>query len=283
MATQRLQIKCAAAPKPCNDELPEAAVRQLRADGRSMPVPMLNFTRFQILTFDCYGTLIDWEAGIFSALRPILASHGKTISDSELLNMYAELESEAEQGTFRPYREVLQSVVRRFGERLGFKPTESQTRLLPDSLSGWLPWPDTVAALRKLKSRYRLAIISNVDDDLFVATGRRLEVAFDHVITAQQARAYKPSPEIFMLAARRIGVARARWLHVAQSIYHDVIPAKALGIATVWVNRPSPRPGAGAARAASGKADLEVSNLKTFAELAISPQCARREGANRQR
>jgi 2-haloacid dehalogenase len=226
---------------------------------------MLNLTQFQVLSFDCYGTLIDWETGIFSALGSILAAHGKSIADAELLKVYSELESEAEQGEFCSYREVLGSVVRGFGERLGFKPTEAQVRSLPDSLASWLPFPDTVAALQKLKARYQLAVISNVDDDLFAATARRLEVAFDHVITAQQARAYKPSLLIFNLAQQRIGVAPARWLHAAQSVYHDVIPARSMGIATVWVNRPSPRPGVGAAKAASGQPDLEVPDLKTLA------------------
>lgn len=229
---------------------------------------MLDFSQFQVMTFDCYGTLIDWETGIFSALRPLLAAHGKTISDFELLNLYSELESEAERGEFHPYREVLKSVVRGFGERLRFQPTESQIRSLPDSLASWPPFTDTVAALRQLKSRYKLAIISNVDDDLFAPTARRLEVNFDEVITAQQAGAYKPSLKLFQLAKQRLGVAPAQWLHVGQSIYHDVIPAKSLGIATVWVKRPSPRPGAGAAKAASGEPDLEVPDLKTLAQLA---------------
>jgi 2-haloacid dehalogenase len=226
---------------------------------------VLDFSQYRVLSFDCYGTLIDWETGIFSALRPILTAHGKSISDSELLTVYSELESEAERGEFHPYREVLESVVRGFGDRLGFHPTEAQASSLPDSLADWRPFADTVAALCQLKARYQLAIISNVDDDLFAATARRLEVPFDHVITAQQARAYKPSAQIFNLAQQRIGVASAQWLHAAQSIYHDVIPARSRGIATVWVNRPSPRPGSGAAKAAAGQPDLEVPDLKTLA------------------
>ena len=222
---------------------------------------MLDFTRFQLLSFDCYGTLIDWESGIFSALWPILVAYGKSITDHEFLNVYSELEAEAEQGEYRCYREVLQSVVRGFGARLGFKPSEAQTHSLPDSVPNWRRFPDTIEALRRLKARYQLAIISNVDDDLFAATARRLEISFDHVITAQQARAYKPSSPIFHLAQQRT---------VGQSIYHDVIPARALGIATAWVNRPSPRPGAGAAKAASGQPDLEVPDLKTLAQMALS-------------
>lgn len=231
---------------------------------------MLDLASFQVVTFDCYGTLIDWETGIFGALRPILTAHGQTITDAELLELYSELEAKAEQGEFRLYREVLQSVARGFGEHLGFTPSQSEVQSLPESLADWLPFADTVAALRKLKSRYRLAIISNVDDDLFAATAHRLEAPFDQVITAQQARAYKPSLHIFKMAQERIGVKPNQWLHVAQSVYHDVVPAKSLGIATVWVNRPSSRPGAGAAKAASAQPDLEVPNLKTLANLAVA-------------
>ncbi len=228
---------------------------------------MLNFTQYRLVSFDCYGTLIDWETGIFSALRPILTAHGKTIADSELLRLYSELESAAQQGEFHPYREILQSVVRRFGKHLGFNPTESQARSLPESLPNWPPFPDTIAALGRLKQRYQLAVISNVDDDLFAPTARRLQVPFDYVITAQQAQAYKPSLQMFRLAQQRTGVAPAQWLHVAQSVYHDVIPARSLGISTVWVNRPSSRPGSGAAKAATGQPDLEVPNLETLARL----------------
>lgn len=229
---------------------------------------MLNFAQFRLLSFDCYGTLIDWETGIFSALRPILAAHGKTVADSELLRLYSELESDAQRGDFHPYREVLQTVVRGLGKRLAFSPTDAEINSLPDSLPNWLPFPDTVAGLHKLKARYRLAVISNVDDDLFAYTARRLEVPFDYVVTAQQAGAYKPSLPMFRLAQKRTAVAPGQWLHVAQSVYHDVVPARSLEISTVWVNRPSPRPGSGAAKAASARPDLEVPDLKTLAQLA---------------
>jgi 2-haloacid dehalogenase len=230
---------------------------------------MLDFTRFRVLSFDCYGTLIDWESGIFAALRPILAAHEKTVSDSALLKRYAELEATAEKREFRPYREILESVVHGFGKQLEFTPTVAELSSLPNSLASWQPFPDTVSALRRLKSRYPLAIISNVDDALFANTAPKLEVKFDHVITAQQARAYKPSLKIFKLAHERIGIPPQAWLHVAQSVYHDVVPAKSLGITTVWVNRPSPRPGAGAAKAATAQPDLEVPDLRTLAELAL--------------
>jgi len=230
----------------------------------------LDFGRYKILTFDCYGTLIDWETGIFSALRPILAAHGKSISDVQLLEMYGDLEARAEQGEFRSYRDVLQRVVSGFGKQLGFEPSEQEKRSLPDSLQNWLPFADTVKALERLKSKFKLAIISNVDDDLFAATARRLKVNFDHVITAQQARCYKPGPDIFKLALNAIDIPPEQILHCAQSVYHDVIPARSFGMSTVWVNRSSPRAGVGAVKSASGKPDLEVPNLETLANIALS-------------
>jgi 2-haloacid dehalogenase len=229
---------------------------------------MLDLTHFKVLTFDCYGTMIDWEGGIFAALRPILAAHNKELSDSALLALYAELEVTAEQGEYLRYREVLQSVVRGFGQRLGFSPTDAEIRSLPNSVTTWQPFSDTVEALRNLSSRYQLAVMSNIDDDLFAASASKLEVAFSHVITAQQAGCYKPCMNIFRLAEEKIGVSREHWLHVGQSIYHDVIPAQSLGLATVWVNRRSPRPGAGAAKAAAANPDLEVPDLQTLAKLA---------------
>jgi len=230
---------------------------------------MLDFSRFEVLTFDCYGTLIDWETGILAALDKVLTAHGESVEDSRLLALYGEFEARAEQGPFRPYREVLQSVVRQFGNELGFTPTEAETRSLPESLGSWRPWPDTVSALQQLKTRYRMAILSNVDDDLFAATRPQLEVEFDEVITAQQAQAYKPSLKLFEQALSRIQSPAHRVLHVGQSIYHDVIPAQTLGVATVWVNRLSARPGVGAVKAAGAKPDLTVRTLAELATLAI--------------
>lgn len=227
---------------------------------------MLNLSDFSLLTFDCYGTLIDWETGIFSVLKPLLAAHGKSIADTELLELYGEFEAEAESGVYRTYREVLQSVVQAFGKRLCFTPTVEELNSLADSVPKWLPWPDTVAALTRLSKRYRLAIISNIDDDLFHATRRHLPVEFEHVTTAQQAQCYKPGLQIFRSALEKAGVGPERILHVGQSIYHDVQPAKALGLATVWVNRPSPRAGVGAVKQAVGQPDLQVSDIETLAK-----------------
>jgi 2-haloacid dehalogenase len=227
---------------------------------------MLDFSRFEILTFDCYGTLINWEEGILRCLHRILAAHGKDVDDATILRLYGDFEARAEQGEYRRYREVLQSVVQQFGEQLGFAPTEQDLRSLPESLPLWKPWPDTVSALRELQSRFRLAIVSNVDDDLFAATQPQLGVGFDQIITAQQAQAYKPSLKIFELAMSRVGVPANRILHVGQSLYHDVLPAQSLGLATVWVNRPSARKGVGAVKAAEAQPDLQVSSLAELAQ-----------------
>lgn len=228
---------------------------------------MLDFRRFRVLTFDCYGTLIDWESGILTALGPLLAAHGKSLADEKLLELYAELEAEAEAGEYQSYRKVLETVARNVGRRLGFEASEQEARSLPESLQNWPPFPDTAAALGKLKTRYKLAIVSNTDDDLFAQTARRLEVPFDWVITAQQAWSYKPSHNNFRLALERIALPPDQVLHCAQSIYHDVVPAQALGLATVWVNRRAGKPGEGATKAAQGRPDLEVPDLKTLAEM----------------
>ena len=230
---------------------------------------MLDFTRFEVLTFDCYGTLINWEAGILSALHRVLSAHGTKGDDATILKLYGDFERGSEQGAFRPYREVLESVVRQYGKEFQFTPSAEEMRSLPESLPNWKPWPDTVAALRKLKTRFRLAILSNVDDDLFAATRPQLEVDFDEVITAQQAQAYKPSLKLFELALSRIHAPAHRVLHVGQSIYHDVVPAQALGLATVWVNRPSARPGVGAVKLAEAKPDLTVTSLAELAAAAL--------------
>jgi 2-haloacid dehalogenase len=232
---------------------------------------MLDFSRFEILTFDCYGTLVNWEDGILRCLQRVLRTHGKDADARAILQLYGDFEALAEQGKYRRYREVLQSVVQQFGERLGFVPTEQEVGSLPESLPEWKPWPDTVSALRSLHNRFRLAIVSNVDDDLFAATRPQLGVEFDQIITAEQARAYKPSPKIFELALRRVGVPAHRVLHVGQSLYHDVIPAQSLGLAAVWVNRPSARSGVGAVKRADGHPDLQVSSLAELAAACTRP------------
>jgi 2-haloacid dehalogenase len=230
---------------------------------------MLDFSQFEYLTFDCYGTLIHWEAGILGALRPVLIARGVQISDEEILRLYGECEAEAESGDFKSYRRILEEVVQAFGRRLGFSPSVAEAQSLPESVQDWVPFSDTVAALRQLNRRYKLAIISNVDDDLFAPTAKRLQVPFEAAITAQQARSYKPSLNNFHLALQRIGQPKEKILHVAQSLYHDIAPARALGVKCVWVNRRRNQPGSGATKPSNAEPDLEVPDLQTLADLAV--------------
>jgi 2-haloacid dehalogenase len=228
----------------------------------------MDFSRFDALSFDCYGTLIDWESGILAALRPIVAAHGVSASDAELLHHYAAIEPQIQAGGYLRYREVLRQVVVRLGMQLGFTPSQAEKDSLPESLKSWQPFPDTVPALRRLKARYRLAIISNIDDDLFAASARLLEVPFDQVITAQQVRAYKPSPRNFEIALQRLAIPPERLLHVAESLFHDVAPARRLGITSVWVNRRAAKGGVAASGTADVEPDLTVPDLKALADAA---------------
>ncbi len=170
---------------------------------------MIDFTAKRVLTFDCYGTLIDWETGILSTLQPILADHGVTADAERLLALHAELESAAERGPYTPYRQLLMTVIRGLGERLGFTPSAAEQSRFADAVGDWPPFADTRAALRALGRRFRLAIISNVDDDLFARTNQQLDVTFDWIVTAQQVKSYKPSPNSFREALARIGLPTA--------------------------------------------------------------------------
>jgi 2-haloacid dehalogenase len=228
----------------------------------------LDFSQFELLTFDCYGTLIDWETGILRALRPTLERHRVRASDDELLEAYASAETKAESGEFMPYRRVLEQVVRDLGAKFNFDPDPEEQRSLPESVKTWQPFPDTVAALRRLHKRYKLSIISNIDDDLFVHTAKLLEVRFDFVTTALEVRSYKPSFNNFRRALEKMKVSKDRVLHVAQSLHHDIEPTRTLGIHSVWVNRRHRKTGTGATVSSSAKPDLEVPDLKTLADLA---------------
>ncbi len=229
----------------------------------------MDFSRFTTISFDCYGTLIDWESGILPVLRTVLANHGQSLPDAALLELYGEFEAEAERGPYQRYRDVLQSVVRAFAGRLHFAASPTEIRSLHESVPAWPPFPDTVAALRELQKRYKLVVISNIDDDLFVETRKHLNIKFDGVITAEQARSYKPSLNNFQIALRTLAISPDRLLHAAQSVYHDVVPARSLGISTVWVNRKSARPGIGAVRASAGQPDLEVPDLASLAGVVV--------------
>lgn len=197
---------------------------------------MLDPERFEILMFDCYGTLVDWSRGIVEAFQREAERDGVRLEPVRILEAHARIEREVEAERYRPYREILTIVAGRVAHELGWPIAPERGRFLPDSVGRWPAFADTGPALRRLRERYRLAILSNVDDDLLAETRRHLDVDFAFVVTAQQVRSYKPAHAHFEEALRRAG-GRDRILHVAQSLYHDVVPARALDLPVVWVNR----------------------------------------------
>lgn len=230
---------------------------------------MLDFAQFDYLSFDCYGTLIDWESGILGYLGPLLRNKGVSVTNDEILNLYSEFEPQQQGQAYRSYREILAAVVRDYAVHFHFAVSDEEANGLAESIRGWQPFPDTVPALQQLKKRYKLAVLSNIDDDLFAFTAPNLGVEFDCAVTAQQVQSYKPSLRNFETLLQRITVEKTRLLHVAESLYHDVVPAQSLGIATVWVNRRQNRPAA-ATKLVSAQPDLEVPTVGALAEHAVS-------------
>lgn len=230
------------------------------------PTPALDPARFELLTFDCYGTLVDWERGICAAAKALGEARGVTATAAEVLAGFAEHEHAVQAEPYRRYRDVLGLVWGRMGEAMGFRPTAAERAAFGASVGEWPPFPDTVEALRRLAARYRLGIVSNVDDDLFAATAEKLDVRFDWVVTAEQVRSYKPAPAHFHEMERRSGIPRARTLHVAQSRFHDVAPAAALGYATLWVNRPSLGAAAGATPPSAAEPTAWVAGMTEAAD-----------------
>ncbi len=228
---------------------------------------MLIFENFDVLTFDCYGTLIDWEKGILSSLKPVLTSHGIEISDNEVLEIYSDLEAKAEVGEYQTYKSVLRSVLNGFGKKFNFKPSEEELAVFATCVKYWPPFEDSTEALNALQTKYKLCILSNIDDDLFAYSAQHLKVNFDTVFTAQQMGSYKPSLQNFEFAIKYLGLPKERILHVAQSLFHDIVPAKKLGLATVWINRRREEEGFGATPPAEAKPDFEVPDLKSLVDL----------------
>ena len=222
------------------------------------------------LTFDCYGTLIDWEQGLLSALKPWLVRSGGNASAEALLRSFVTHEARIEAGSWRPYREVLRGVMSGIAFDLGIALRESDAGLLADSLPSWPPFPDTVTGLTVLSKAYKLVIVSNIDDDLITATQKELKVTFAEVITAEQVRSYKPAMAHFREVPRRLGVPVGRILHVAQSLYHDHAPAQRLGFRTAWVKRPSLLSRTGLAPEAHVQPNLVFPDLKTLAAALVS-------------
>ena len=198
---------------------------------------------FDIITFDCYGTLIDWESGIVDAFRSEAASDGLALQPDRIIKAYGIEEHVVESGSYRPYRDVLNATALRVADRLDWPLSPDRAVFLFDSLQHWQPFPDTNPALERLAGRYRLGILSNIDDDLLSATRRHFSAGFDLIVTAQQVKSYKPGFAHFQEALAR--AAGDRLLHAAQSYFHDVVPASTLGIPVVWVNRKNqtPEPG----------------------------------------
>jgi 2-haloacid dehalogenase len=230
----------------------------------------IDFGRFDVLTFDCYGTLIDWETGIARGLRIALGDYARDVHDEDLLTKFAAHESAAEAGPYLRYRDVLARAARGVASDLGTTLPDDRAAAFGDSVGDWPAFPDSADALRRLKQRYRLGVITNCDDDLFGRSNKRLGVTFDWVVTAQQVGSYKPNPRNFEFAFERIGVPPDRILHVAQSLFHDHVPAKALGLTTAWINRRHDRPGAGATPPAEATPDFEAPDMATFSRAATT-------------
>jgi 2-haloalkanoic acid dehalogenase type II len=224
---------------------------------------------FDALTFDCYGTLIDWEQGILTELKAWAAPKG--LSDDAILETFGAEESRCEAATpDKPYPGILADVHRALAKRWGLSTNDVAPVAFGGSVGRWPAFPDSAAALGYLKQHYKLVILSNVDRNSFARSNAKLQVEFDLILTAQDIGSYKPDPRNFeyaVTALGEIGVPKPRVLHVAQSLFHDIAPARALGLKTVWVNRRKGKPGGGATPPAGGDAtpDLEVASMEELA------------------
>ena len=198
---------------------------------------------FSVLTFDCYGTMIDWESGIWDALQPVIMASGRDdLTRQETLQAYAEIESAQQAATpDMLYPELLTRVHADLAKRLGLETNEALDRDFGASLPHWPAFPDSADALRALKRHYKLVILSNVNRDGFAASNRKLGVAFDAIYTAEDVGSYKPDPRNFEHLLSRLeadlGLGRDDILHTAQSLFHDHVPAQAAGLARCWIDR----------------------------------------------
>ena len=235
------------------------------------PFVAVDFAAYDVLTFDCYGTLIDWETGLLAALRVALPG-SVDVGDDALLETYARHEAEAERPPYRSYRAVLAAGVRGVADDLRLDVGDDAVARFAESVLEWPAFPDSAEALGRLHERFRLGVITNCDADLFAASSERLGTDFDWVITADAARAYKPALTGFELAFTTIPVSRERILHVAQSLLHDHVPAKQLGLTTVWIDRRHDRPGSGATPPARATPDATFPSMQAFADAVSAPR-----------
>lgn len=233
----------------------------------------LDLTQYEALSFDCYGTLIDWEAGIAAVLGPWARRNDPSITDEDVLVAYSENEADVErEAPTTLYPDVLREAFRRTGKALGFEVTDADADALGTSVPDWPAFPDSADALQRLKKHYKLIILSNVDRESFAGSNRRLGVEFDEILTAQDIGSYKPNPANFAALLKRadeIGVT-GKLLHVAQSLFHDHVPGKAAGLPSVWINRRHDQPGWGATPdpRVGVTPDLEFSSMGGFADAA---------------
>jgi 2-haloacid dehalogenase len=222
---------------------------------------------FDALSFDCYGTLVDWETGIATALQPWAERHGLPATPDQLVAAFSSVETHVQQE--HPgwrYPDVLAETMRRIGAQLGAPVADDDATAFGASVGSWPPFPDSSEALHRLHRRYRLIILSNVDRASFARTAARLGVDFDLLITADDVGAYKPSPLSFpalLAGVDGLGVARGRLLHVAESLYHDHVPAQAMGLPSVWIDRRKE-----GASTASPQPDQPVTPDWTFTSMA---------------
>jgi putative hydrolase of the HAD superfamily len=233
---------------------------------------VLDLTRFKALSFDCYGTLIDWETGISAVLRPWAGEAGLDATDEALLLAYGDAEAavEEEQPGLR-YPDVIATAFRRAGEALGAPVSDEWAQRLGGSVPDWPAFPDSADALARLRRRYQLIILSNVHREGFAGSNRHLRGDFAAIITAEDVGAYKPAENHFRAldaALPGLGVPRDALLHVAQSLFHDHVPAKREGLPSVWINRRHERPGWGATPEPSGDYSyaLEFGSMAAFAD-----------------
>ena len=232
----------------------------------------MNLADYDALSFDCYGTLIDWEAGLSSVLAPWAREAGLDLTDEQLLVAYAANEESVErENPTALYPEILAESFRRIGTSLGAEVADAWADKLGASVPSWPAFPDTPDALASLAEDYKLIIVSNVHRDGFAASNQRLGGDFAAVITAEDAGAYKPAENHFRVldsTLARLGVDRAELLHVAQSLFHDHVPASREDLASVWINRRHDRPGWGATPEPSGEwsYNLAFNSMGDFAD-----------------
>jgi 2-haloacid dehalogenase len=192
--------------------------------------------KITFVSMEVYGTLIDWETGIYRAFQAEAEKDGFTIDRDELIPLFIRIQREITAGSYELYAEVLRRTAVRCAAELGWDLEPVRSSFLPNSIPSWPPFRDTNALLDRLKKKYQIGLISNIDDKLLGATRRHFRADFDLVVTAQQVRSYKPDPAHFKECQRRVG-GKSGWVHVATSLYTDVQPCMKLRIPVIWINR----------------------------------------------